>query len=88
MEIENQVIYLALLPRHLMSDLSVNQWNEFIMSYENDNDAVVEEYDENFDGCVFVTTNLYNILKNHSLLDLRFNVGYRTQNHKTDYQIK
>ena len=86
MEIENQVIYLALQPRHLMQDLSINQWNDFISSYENDDDAVVEEHDENFDGYFFVTTNLYNILEKHSLLDLRFNVGYRTVHHKTDYK--
>jgi hypothetical protein len=70
-----------------MNELSINEWNKFIDSYLSDNDAVVEEYDENYDGYFFVTTNLYNILKNHSILDLRFNVGYRTEHHKTDYKI-
>ena len=87
MEIENQVIYLALQPRHLINDLSINEWNDFITSYVNDNNAVAEDYDENFDGYFFVTTNLYNILENHSLLDLKFNVGYRTVHHKTDYKL-
>lgn len=87
MEIENQIIYLALRPKHLMCELSINQWNDFITSYENDNNAVVEEYDEKYDGYFFVTTNLHNILKNHSILDLRFNVGYRTEQHKTDYSL-
>lgn len=87
MEIENQIIYLALRPHHLINELSINQWNDFISSYLNDSEAIVEDYDEKFDGYFFVTTNLYNILKNHSLLDLRFNVGYRTEHHKTDYTL-
>lgn len=87
MEVENQIIYLALRPRHLMYELSINEWNDFITSYVNDPDATVEEYDEKFDGYFFVTTNLHNILKNHSLLDLRFNVGYRSEQHKTDYAL-
>jgi hypothetical protein len=88
MEIKNQIIYLALAPRHLMTDLSINDWNEFITFYENDDDTVVEEYDENYDGWFFATTNLYNILKKRSILDLRFNVGYRTKKHETDYCLK
>lgn len=85
MEIKNQIIYLALTPDDLMSRLSVNQWNEFIDSYIKDENAVVEDYDKDFDGYFFVTTDLHNILQNHSIMDLRFNVGYRTQNHKTDF---
>jgi hypothetical protein len=87
MEIDNQVIYLALRPHHLINELSINEWNAFIESYVNNKDSVVEDYDENYDGYFFVTTNLYNILKNHSILDLRFNVGYRTEHHKTDYNL-
>lgn len=87
MEIENQIIYLVLRPRNLMEELSINQWNELITSYENDEDAIVEPYDPEWDGFVYITTNLFNILKNHSLLDLRFNVGYRTEGHKTNYVI-
>lgn len=88
MEIDNQIIYLRLQPNNLLTDLSIRQWNEFITSYENDEDAIVEEYDGDRDGYVYITTNLHNILKNHSLLDLRFNVGYRTNGHKTDYEFK
>ena len=40
MEIENQIIYLALRPKHLMCELSINQWNDFITSYENDDNAI------------------------------------------------
>ena len=87
MEVENQIIYLALRPFHLINELSINEWNDFITSYLNDPEAIVEDYDEKFDGYFFVTTNLHNILKNHSLLDLRFNVGYRTEHHKTDYTL-
>lgn len=83
--IENQIIYLAILPKHLMNELSLNDWNKIIESYENDKNALVEPYDSELDGQCFITTNLYNILKNHSLLDLRFNVGYRTIYHKTDF---
>lgn len=87
MEIENQIIYLALRPCDLMTNLSINDWNDFITSYENDKDAVVEEYDPNYDGYFFVTTNLFNILKNHSIMDLRFNIGFRTDHHKTEYHM-
>ena len=88
MEIDNQIIYLVLRPHNLMNDLSINEWNEFISSYENDNDAIIEDYKGgSYDGFVFITTNLYNILKHHSILDLRFNVGYRTEGHITDYKM-
>lgn len=87
MEIENQVIYLVLKPNNLMSELSINDWNEFISFYENDDESIVEDYDENFDGYVFITTNLFNILKKRSIMDLRFNYGKRTANHKTDYNL-
>lgn len=30
MEIENQIIYLALRPCDLMTNLSINDWNDFI----------------------------------------------------------
>lgn len=88
MEIQNKIIYLALRPHHLMNELSINEWNNLITSYEKDDDAVIEPYDENYDAHVFITTNLFNILKNHSIMDLRFNVGYRSEQHKTDYQLK
>ena len=85
MKIKNQIIYLTIRPNELFHRLSVNEWNELITSYENDPLAIVEEYNTEFDGYVFITTTLYNILKNHSLLDLRFNQGYRTEQHKTEY---
>lgn len=85
--IENQIIYLAFQPKHLFHELSANDWNKLIKSYEDDKNAYVEPEDPapEMDGYCFVTTNLYNILKNHSLTDLRFNVGYRTKHHKTDF---
>jgi hypothetical protein len=39
------------------------------------------------DGHVFITTNLYNVLINHTIMDLRFNIGYRSKYHKTNYDI-
>ena len=87
MEINNEIIYLALKPKYLCQELSINDWNKFITNYENDKNAIIEEYDENFDGYFFVTTNLFNILKNHSIMDLRFNIGYRTEHHKTEYKL-
>lgn len=87
MEIQDQIIYLALRPDHLMTMLSINDWNDFIKSYENDKNAICEEYDPKYDGWFFVTTTLCNILKNHSIMDLRFNVGYRTVGHITDCNL-
>ena len=87
MEINNQIIYLVIKPNNLMSELSINDWNDLITFYENDKESIVEEYDEKYDGYVFITTNLFNILKNRSVMDLRFNIGYRTENHKTDYNL-
>lgn len=87
MEINNQIIYLVIKPNNLMSELSINDWNDLITFYENDKESIVEEYDEKYDGYVFITTNLFNILKKRSLMDLRFNIGYRTENHKTDYNL-
>lgn len=88
MRIENQLIYLALKPDYLFDVLSGNEWNDFITKYENDANAVVEEYNPKKDGWVFITTTLYNILKNHDLLNLRFNIGYRTEFHITDFELK
>lgn len=85
MKIDNCIIYIVLTPDDLINKLSINQWNEFIESYEKDDEAIVEEYNEEKDGFVFITTNLYNILRKHSILDLRFNMGFRTNFHKTDY---
>lgn len=87
-DIENRIIYLILTPKDLIEKLSINQWNDFIESYSNDKDSIVEEYDKDMDGYVFITTNLYNILANHSIMDLRFNLGYRSVFHKTDYMLK
>lgn len=88
MTIENQVIYLALKPDYLFDVLSVNDWNQIIRKYEKDRKAVVEYHPEEKDGWVFITTSLYNILKNHDLLDLRFNIGYRTKYHTVDFKLK
>lgn len=86
-KIENQIIYLHISPDYLFKKLSVNEFNSLIERYQNDIDSVVEDYDENMDGHVFITTNLHNILSNHTIMDLRFNVGYRSVYHKTNYEL-
>lgn len=86
-KIKNQLVYLWIQPKHWLKELSVNELNNLFERYQNDNDAVVEEYDEDMDGHIFITTNLYNVLINHTILDLRFNIGYRSKYHKTDYDI-
>ena len=85
--IKNQIIYLALDPKNLFHKLSINEWNKIITDYENDKNAVIEEYNKDMDGWFFATTTLSNILKNHSIMDLRFNIGYRTEYHKTDFNL-
>lgn len=88
LQIDNCIIYLALKPNDLIEKLSIQQWNDFIVSYSKDKDSIVEEYDKDMDGYVFITTNLYNILTNHSIMDLRFNLGYRSAFHKSEYKLK
>lgn len=85
--IKNQIIYLALDPKNLFQKLSINEWNKIITDYENDKNVVIEEYNKDMDGWFFATTTLSNILKNHSIMDLRFNIGYRTEYHKTDFNL-
>lgn len=84
-KIKNQLVYLWIQPKHWFKELSINDLNNLVERYQNDNDAVVEKYNEDMDGHVFITTNLYNVLNNHTILDLRFNIGYRSIYHKTDY---
>lgn len=87
-KIKNQLVYLWIKPDYWFKELSINELNNLIERYQNDNDAVVEKYNEDMDGHVFITTNLYNVLNNHTILDLRFNIGYRSIYHKTDYDIR
>lgn len=86
-KIKNQLVYLWIQPKHWLKELSIDELNNLFERYKNDNDAVIEEYDEDMDGHIFITTNLYNVLINHTILDLRFNIGYRSKYHKTDYNI-
>ena len=86
-KIKNQVVYLWIKPDYLFKELSINEFNNLLARYQNDIDAVVEDYDENMDGHVFITTNLYNILTNHTVMDLRFIIEGRSRYHKTDYEL-
>lgn len=86
-KIKNQLVYLWIKPDYWFKELSINELNNLVERYQNDNDAVVEDYNEDMDGHIFITTNLYNVLINHTILDLRFNIGYRSKYHKTDYDI-
>lgn len=87
MEIENQIIYLVLRERNLCHELSVNDWNEFVDFYENDNESVAEPVteDNEFGVCFAVTTNLFNILKKRSIYDLRFMIDGRSIYHTKEY---
>lgn len=76
-------VYLVLKPNDLIERLSINQWNDFITRYENDNLSLVTPYNEKYDGWFFVTTTLKNIIENHSLYDLRFLCEFRTEHHLT-----
>ena len=84
---ENKIIYLVLTPKNFMTDLTIREWNEFVDSYSADSNAVVEPYDENMDGYVFITTTLENILNNHSVNDLRFLCTKKSQHHKTEIKL-
>ena len=84
---ENRIVYLVLKPENIMKELTIREWNDFINRYRNDKNSVVEPYDENMDGYVFITTSLENILNNHLLTDLRFLVREKTKYHKTNYEL-
>ena len=86
-KIKNQVVYLWIKPDYLFKQLSINEFNNLVERYQNDIDSVVEDYDENMDGHVFITTNLYKILANHTIMDLRFIIEGRSIYHKTDYEL-
>lgn len=62
MEINNQIIYLVIKPNNLMSELSINDWNDLITFYENDKESIVEEYDEKYDGYAFNHRFSYNFM--------------------------
>lgn len=86
-KIKNQIVYLWIKPDYWFKQLSINEFNNLVERYRNDSDAVVEDYDENMDGHVFITTNLYNILANHTVMDLRFIIEGRSKYHKTNYEL-
>ena len=80
--IENRIIYLVLPAKELFHSLSINDRNQIINRYENDHLSVVDVED------VFITTTLYNVLKNHNIMDLRFIVEGRTKYHKSEINFK
>lgn len=84
---ENKIIYLVIKPENFMKELTIREWNDFIDRYTNDKNSVVEPYNENMDGYVFITTSLENILNNHSVNDLRFLVSKKTEYHKSEYNL-
>lgn len=85
---ENKIVYLVLKPENIMKELTIREWNDFIDRYTNDKNSVVEPYNENMDGYVYITTSLENILNNHSLNDLCFLVPEKTEHHKTEFKLK
>ena len=85
---ENKIVYLVIKPENIMKELTIREWNDFIDRYTDDKNSVVERYNENMDGYIFITTSLENILNNHSVNDLRFLVTERTEHHKTDFKLK
>ena len=85
---ENKIVYLVIKPENIMKELTIREWNDFIDRYTDDKNSVVERYNENMDGYIFITTSLENILNNHSVNDLRFLVTKRTEHHKTDFKLK
>lgn len=86
-QIENRIVYLVLKPENFMKELTMREWNDFLDRYTNDKNSVVEPYDENMDGYVFITTSLENILNNHLLTDLRFLAREKTKYHKSEYNL-
>lgn len=84
---ENKIVYLVLKPENFMKELTIREWNDFLDRYTNDKNSVVEPYNENMDGYVFITTSLENILNNHLLTDLRFLVREKTKYHKSEYNL-
>lgn len=79
--LQDRIIYLYLKTDDLIEKLSFKQWNEIITSYEKDENSLVKPYDENLDGCCFITTTLKNIIENHNLTDLRFMCENKTKQH-------
>jgi hypothetical protein len=84
---ENKIVYLVIKPENIMKELTIREWNDFIDRYTNDKNSVVEPYDENMDGYIFITTSLENILNNHSFNDLRFLVPEKTEYHITEFKL-
>lgn len=62
-------IRLVLRPKYLMDILSIREWNDFVTSYEKDDNVTIHD---NMDKYIAFDTTLGNIVNNHSLLDLRF----------------
>ena len=84
---ENKIVYLVIKPENIMKELTIREWNDFIDRYTDDKNSVVEPYNENMDGYVFITTSLENILNNHLLTDLRFLVPEKTEYHITEFKL-
>ena len=45
-KIKNQLVYLWIQPKHWFKELSINELNNLVERYQNDIDAVVEDYNE------------------------------------------
>lgn len=55
-----------------INPLSINQWNEFISKYENNNYSKVTPYKEELEGQCFITTNYRVLIENNWLDDLKY----------------
>ena len=82
--IKNTIVYLVVSWED-DKRLSAYEVHKLYDDYKNDSESVVEESLSS--TAFYVTTNLYNVLTKHSVLDLRFNVGYRTSHHHSDYHL-
>lgn len=82
--VEDREIYLVIFSKDLFDKLSINEWNDLIFSYEEDEKKgrALLSSDGKTDNC-YITTTLKNVLENHSIYDLRFLYEYRTEYHKS-----
>lgn len=65
----NEPVTLLLKSDYLLDKLSINEWNALITRYENDPNATMEDY---MDDYILIHTTVDNIKKNHNINDLRF----------------
>ena len=83
---KEKIIYLKLdADKNLISGknpLSINQWNDFIDRYVNDDSSIVTPHNEELDGQFFVTTTLCNIENRRWKDDLKYKCR-KTKNHTT-----